>query len=400
MYDLVIIGAGWAGYNAALKARELNLKVTLVEKTQIGGVCLNLGCIPTKALIHCAKIFSLAKKAKDFGVEVTNPSLNFAKAQERKDKIVEHLRKGMLSTMEGIDFLTAEASLVSPCELRIDGRIIKTKSILLATGSGPQELDDLKFDGRRVLSSNELLSIKEIPSSLLVIGGGAIGCEFANLFAELGSKVTLVEKMPQLIPAEDSEIAKKLEGVLRKKGVDVKTGTDHSEIKKDDYGLILVSVGRSANSKIPGLTALGVKLEKGAILTDGSLKTNIDNIYAAGDCRGGIMLAHFAGYQGKIVVENIVKGKTGIRRIDDLVVPNCIYTDPEIASVGVSQDKAVNSGIDIEVNKFDFQSSGSARILGETQGFLKIISDKKSGVIIGASMIGPKATEVIGILTL
>ena len=399
MYDLVIIGAGWAGFNACIRAKELNLKVALAEKAEIGGVCLNLGCIPAKSLIQSARVFNLVKRSASFGIKSPNPEFDFVKIQERKDRIVEELRTGMKFMLKGVDLFNAEAKIISPREIDINGSVIKTKSILLATGSRPLELGQLKFDGKKVISSNEALSLKKIPSSLLIIGGGAIGCEFAGLFSGLGSQVTIMEKMPQLLPGEDSDIARKLEGAFRKRGVNVNTGIDNLKVTPDDFDLVLVSVGRSAQGDIPGLKEAGVKIEKGRIITDDYLKTNLDNIYAAGDCTANLMLAHFAGYQGRLAAENIAGGNPP-QKADPSNVPNCIFTDPEIASVGLNEERAAKEGVGVKINKFDFMGSGMARVLDECRGFLKIVSDKKNDVVLGASMIGPRATEVIGILTL
>ncbi len=399
MYDLIIIGAGWAGFNAALRAKKLGLKVALVEKSFIGGTCLNLGCIPTKTLIQSAKVFNLTKKSSDFGVDNLNPSINFLKIQERKDKLVEGLRSGMQFMLKGVDFFNAEAKVVSPQEIKLGESIIKTKFILIASGSRPTELSQLKFDGKKIVSSNEILALKEIPASLLIIGGGVIGCEFASLFSNLGTRVSIVEKMPQLLPGEDKEIAKKIENIFKKRGIKVDVNTDALASIRSIEGLILVSVGRSAQADSLGLQEIGVRLDKSKVVVDDYLKTSVDTIYAAGDCTANIMLAHFAGYQGRLAVDNIF-AKANSKKADSSSVPSCIFTDPEIAFVGLNEEKAAVEGRGININKFDFLGLGMARIIDETQGFLKIISDKDTGVVLGASIIGPKATETIGILTL
>lgn len=399
MYDFAVIGAGWAGFNAALKAKESGLKVCLIEKSKIGGTCLNLGCIPTKTLIQSAKIYSLAKKAQDFGLTPIEPRINFGRVQERKEKIVAQLASGMQFMLKGVDLVSGEAEIISAHELRVSGQLIKTKNTLIACGSKPTELSALKFDGKKVISSDEILNLKELPGSLLIVGGGVIGSEFASLFSALGVRVTLIEKMPQLLPSEDKEIAKKLENVFKKKGIKVSTNADATSQDLSAFDLVLVCVGRSPNTERLGLEKIGVNLERGKILVDDYLKTNIPNLYAAGDCTARVMLAHYAAYQGQIAAQNICHPETP-KTADNSTVPNCIFTDPEIASVGLNEEKALQLGLQIKMHKFDFLGSGMARIIDETEGFIKVISDKKSDELLGASIIGPKATELIAIFTL
>jgi len=399
MHDLAIIGAGWAGFNAALKAKQSGLKVVLVDKSLLGGTCLNLGCIPTKTLIQSAKVFNLAKKSSDFGINAGAPAVDFIKVQERKDKIIQQLRSGMQQMLNGIDYLAAEARLASACEIRVFGKTLQAKNILIATGSRPYELSQFKFDAKKILSSNEIISLKEIPASLLIIGGGVIGCEFASLFSAFGTKVTLAEKMPQLLPGEDQEIAKKIETIFKKRGIKVNTATDAGALNPDDFDCILVCVGRSPQTEGLGLDELGINLDKGRIVVDDYLKTNISNIYAAGDCTAKIMLAHFAAYQGVSAVFNLAHPDKA-EALNSRFIPRCIFTDPEIAAVGLSEAEALARGERVDIHRFDFMASGMARILGETEGFSKIISDNKTGVVLGAALIGPRSTELIGILTL
>jgi len=398
-YDLAIIGAGWAGFNAALKAAQLGLKVALIEKDKLGGTCLNRGCIPTKALIQSAKIYSLAKKSSKFGIQVDSPKINFVEMQARKEQIVGQLYNGMqfLLKNKNITFLSVEAKIISQEELSVGSERIKAKNILIATGSKPAELPNLKFDAKKIISSDEILNLKEIPKSLLIIGGGVIGCEFASLFSTLGTAVTIVELMPGLLPAEDKEIAKKLETIFKKKSIKVNTNTDAKTINLADYELTLLSIGRKPVIDNP--VGIGIKFEKNKIMVDDYLRTNIPNIFAAGDCVASIMLAHYASYQGELVAQNLANPNQ-MKKVDNAAIPNCIFTDPEVSSVGLSEEKARESGAEIKINKFDFQASGMARILDESEGFVKIISDKKTDIVLGASIIGPKATELIGILTL
>lgn len=398
MYDLAVIGSGWAGFNAGLRANELGLKVVLIDKGQIGGTCLNLGCIPTKALIQSAKVYSLSKKSHIFGIEIANPQINFSKIQERKNKLIQQLQSGMHFMLKGIDFINEQAKILSNEELKVGTQTIKAKFILIAIGSKPLELANLKFDGKKIISSNEILNLKEIPRSLLIIGGGVIGCEFASLFSILGSEVSIIEKMPQLLLGEDKEVAKKLETSFKKKGIKISTGTDAANIDIKNYDLVLLCIGRIPQTSDLGLDKLNIKLEKSAVVVDEYLRTNIYNIYAAGDCTGKLMLAHYANYQGRIAAENIASSDNP-KKANNINIPNCIFTDPEIASIGLSEEKAKGQGIEIRVSKFYFLGSAMAHILDETDGFIKILSDKKTDQIIGATIIGPRATELIGIVT-
>jgi len=396
-YDLVVIGAGWAGLNASWRARDLGLKVLLVEKDQIGGVCLNRGCIPTKTLIHSAKIYKLTQKSSLFGIEIPSVKINFLKIKKRKEEIIQKLRTALESSLRGIDFLNAQAEILSSHTLKINDKEITTRFILLATGSSPLELENLKFDGKKILSSDTLLNLEELPSSLLIIGGGVIGCEFASFFASLGCPVTIVEKLPQLLPGEDKEVARKLEVIFKKKGINVNTNTDATKIDLKAYPLVLLCIGRIPN--LEGLENLKIKIEKGKILVDDYLRTSIPNIYAAGDCTAKIMLAHFAAYQGRLAAENIFQ-QDNPKKLDITAIANCIFTDPEIARVGLTEEETKKFNLPIKIYRFDFLASGMSRILDETEGFIKIISHKDSQEILGASIIGPEATELIGIFTL
>jgi len=399
-YDLAVIGAGWAGFNAALKAKEAGLKVCLIEASDVGGTCLNRGCIPTKTLIQSARVFNLTKKSLNFGIELQGAArVNFSKIQERKDKIIAQLRSGMQFLLKGIDFVNADAYFESNHQIKAGDKFITAKFILLASGSKPLEIGNLKFDGKKILSSDDILNLKELPGSLLIIGGGVIGCEFANLFSAFGTQVTIAEKMPQLIPGLDIDAAKKLETTFKKRGVKILLNIDATSINFNDYALVLLCVGRKANVDNLGLDKIGVKLEKGKIVTDEYLKTSQDNIYAAGDSTGKLMLAHFAAYQGITAAHNIAF-RDKPKKADSFGVPSCIFTDPEVAFVGLSESEAKAKGIDIKINKFDFMASGMARIIDETEGFIKIISDNKTGIVLGACIIGPKATELISVLTL
>ncbi|MDD5465111.1 MAG: dihydrolipoyl dehydrogenase [Candidatus Omnitrophica bacterium] len=398
MYDLAVIGAGWAGFNAALKAKELGLKVCLIESGRIGGTCLNFGCIPTKALIVCAKIFQLAKKAPGFGVELDNPRFNFTKIQERKNKIVRELAQGMRGRLAGIDLIESVARISSPNEIKADGRLINSKFILISTGSHSVLLPGLKIDQEKIILSDQALALSEIPQSLLIIGGGVIGCEFASLFSILGSKVAIIEKMPFLLPGEDMDIARKIEVIFKKKGIQVTCGADIANFNLEDYSRILVCVGRTANTAGLGLENLGVELANNRIIVDDYLQSSVAGIYAAGDCASKIMLAHYAAYQGRAAVENMVSNNK--HKADNKIVPACIFTEPQIASVGLNEENALAAGLSVKVHKFDFRANAMARIIDEAEGFIKIISNRQTQEVIGASIIGPLASELISILSM
>ena len=396
MYDLAVIGAGWAGFNAALRAKELGLKTCLIEAAQIGGTCLNYGCIPTKTLIASAKIYSLAQKSSGFGVEVDNPRVNFAKIQEKKNKVVWDLAQGMQSKLQGIDFIKSAAKIISAQEIKVDDRLINAKFMLIATGSHSIQLPQLKFDREKIISSDEALALSEIPRSLLIVGGGVIGCEFASLFSILGSQVSIAEKMPYLLPGEDKEVARKIEVIFKKRGIEVSTSVDIATFDLENYSRVLVCVGRVPNLAGLGLEDLGIKLENNRIVVDDYLKTSIANIYAAGDCSAKVMLAHYASYQGRAAVENMVFGNK--HKADNFIVPACIFTEPQIASVGLNEENALAAGKPIKVHKFDFRASAMARIIDETTGFIKVISNQETQEIIGGCIIGPQASELIAAL--
>ena len=396
MYDLAIIGAGWAGFTAALKAKELGLDVCLIEKDRIGGTCLNYGCIPTKTLIQSAKVLWQSRKSNLFGVELYNPRINFGKVQERRNKIISLLVQGMQSRLKGVNFIKSTAEVLNPGEIKIEGRKINAKFILIASGSHAIGLSGLEFKNKRIISSNEALLLTEIPSSLLIIGGGFIGCEFASLFSIFGSQVTIAEKMPSLLPGQDKDISRKIEIIFNKRGIRVNVERDISDFNLSDYSHVLVCVGRAPSISGLGLEGLGVKLENNRIAVDEYLKSSVGNIYAAGDCAYKTMLAHYAAYKGAVAVENIVLNNP--YKADNLIVPVCIFTEPQVSSVGLNEQAAQGLGIDIQVHKFDFLASAMAQVLDETNGFIKVVNNRRNQEIVGACIIGPQACELISLL--
>ena len=395
-YDLAIIGSGPCGCVAAIRAAQLGLKTCIFEKDKIGGVCLNWGCIPTKALSASAIALYNIERASDFGINVKGFDLDFSKVYERKEAIVKKLSSGieMLLKARKIEIIREKAEIKSPTSIKTSNLEVETKNILIATGSIPFELLGLSFDHTNILSSTDILELKAIPKSLIIVGGGVIGCEFASIFRSFGSEITIIEAMPQLLPSEDEEIARKLEQIFKKRGIKVLTNTKIDKIDKGDKAFI--AVGRSPNSKGLGIEALGIECNKGWVKVDASLRTNIKNIYAAGDIKGGMLLAHVASREGIVAVEHMAGNS---QAIDYNAVPSCIFTNPEIASVGLNEKAAKNKGINVKARKFLFGAIGKSHVLGETEGFIKLVVDNSSDKILGAQIIGPHATELIAEIT-
>lgn len=411
-YDLAIIGSGPCGYVAGIRASQLGMKACILERDRVGGVCLNWGCIPTKALAASSEVFLNAERASEFGINITSYNIDFKKVQERKETIVKKLSQGieMLMKAKKLEIIREKAEIKDMGFIKAGDLEIETKNILIATGSIPFEIPSIPFDNTLILSSTDILSLKEIPKSIVMVGGGVIGCEFASIFNSFGSQVTIVEMMNQLLPNEDEEIARKIGEVFKKRGINVFTNTKVEKIEKKENSVTavlsngesvcaeksLISIGRSPNSKGLGLEALGIECNRGWVKVDESFRTNVDNIYAAGDIKGGMLLAHVASKEGISAVEGICGNKYPV---DYNVVPSCIFTHPEIASVGLNRLTAKNKGVDVKVRKFLFSSIGKSHVLGETDGFIKLVVDNSSDKILGSQIIGPHATELIAEIT-
>ncbi len=411
-FDLAIIGSGPCGYVAAIRAAQLGLKVCVFEKDRVGGVCLNRGCIPTKALSASSEALYSIKRAAEFGIDVKDYNVDFKKVYERKNNIVKKLTSGieMLMKARRISLVRENAQIKGNNRIVAGSAEIEAKDILIASGSVPFKLPGMPFDGQQILSSTDILKLQKIPKSITIVGGGVIGCEFASIFRTFGSEITIVEMMEQLLPAEDEEVARKIEQVFKKKGINIFTRKKVEKLEKKEDSVnavlsdgksisgekVLICVGRSPNSKGLGIEGMGMECDKGWIKTDKAFRTNIENIYAAGDVKGGILLAHVASREGIAAVEGMCGKKTSL---DYNVVPNCIFTHPEIASVGLTEKKAKAQGLDARSRKFLFSAIGKAYVLGETDGFIKLVVDNKSDKILGAQIIGPRATELIGELS-
>ena len=407
-YDLAIIGSGPGGYVAAIRAAQLGLKVCLFEKEKIGGVCLNWGCIPTKALSVSSSLYSSIQRADEFGIDVKDYNLNFSKVQERKEKIVKKLSSGieMLIKARKVDLVKQKAKIKDATHVGFGDEEVEAKSILIATGSLPFEIPGMPFDGTHILSSSHMLALESVPKNIVIVGGGVIGCEFASIFRSFGSEVSIVEMMDQLLPNEDTEIVRKISEIFKKRGIKIFTKTKVETIEKKRGGInvalsggtilradkALVCVGRIPNTNDIGLENVGIECNKGWIKVDKHFKTNVKNIYAAGDVIGGILLAHVASREATSAVENI-SGKEKVLNYN--AVPNCIFTQPEISSVGLNDKAAREQGLKTRTRKFLFSAIGKSHVLGETEGFIKLVVDDESDKILGAQLIGPRATELI-----
>jgi dihydrolipoamide dehydrogenase len=411
-YDLAIIGSGPGGYVAALYASRLKLKVCVVEKDLVGGTCLNRGCIPTKSLLHSASVFSAIKKSKAFGINVDKCSFDFGSMVSRKDDVVKRLRTGIETLFKGsgVELIRADARLSSPDTVSISGgQAVKAKKIIVATGSSVSGLHGIIIDEKGVLSSDGILNLQKVPGSLVVIGGGVIGCEFASLFNRLGTRVTIVEMTDKLIPGQSREASKKLETSLKKNGVDIILSSKVEAVeyagcmavrisgsRRVEADKVLVCVGRRPNTAGIGLEELGIVTDNGSIPVDGSLRTAVPDIYAIGDCVKGPMLAHRASYDGMLACDNMTGNE---RKADYSNIPSCIWTDPEIASVGLTEEAARAAYPEAKVAKFPYLGSGKAYLEGETEGFVKIVGTPR-GDLLGVEIFGRDACNLIGEATL
>jgi dihydrolipoamide dehydrogenase len=423
IYDVVIIGSGPAGYTAAIRAGQYGLKTALLEKdSYLGGTCLHVGCIPTKALLFNAELWDHLKDAAEFGIEgVDGRKLNWAAIQERKSKIVSKHAKGLeflmkknkVETVKGYGKLTGPAQNgIITVEVANDGKTsqLKAKNVLLATGSEARLLPGLEVDDR-ILTNIEILSLKEIPKSLIIVGAGAVGVEFASIYRSFGCEVTIVEMLPRLVPVEDEEISKELARVYRKRGINFHTGAKVEKIDKTKTGIavtisvdgkqqkieaekILIAVGRKPRTENVGLEKTKVKPERGFIQTDSWMQTAEPGVYAVGDIvLGSPQLAHVGAMEALVGVAKIA-GKP-CKPINPEHIPGATYCHPEIGSVGLTETRAREAGYNIKVGKFPFTANSRASIVGQHEGFIKIVSDADYGEILGVHIIGPQATELI-----
>ncbi|MFT4061912.1 MAG: dihydrolipoyl dehydrogenase [Edaphocola sp.] len=422
-YDVIVVGSGPGGYVAAIRASQLGFKTAIVERESLGGICLNWGCIPTKALLKSAQVFEYINHAQDYGIEVGESKVDFDKVIKRSRGVADKMSKGIQFLMKKnkIDVLNGFGKLNAKKELEItgtDGNVTthQAKHIVLATGARSRELPNLPIDGKKVIGYREAMVLPQQPKSLIVVGSGAIGVEFGYFYHSIGTKVTIVEFMPRIVPVEDEDVSKELEKSFKKKGIEVMTNSSVEKVDTSGNGVkatvktaagevvleadvLLSAAGVAANIENIGLETLGIATEKGKVTVDAYYKTNVEGIYAIGDIVPGQALAHVAMKEAVICIEAIAhkEGKFAHQpeALDYGNVPGCTYCTPEIASVGLTEKAAREKGLDIKVGKFPFSASGKASAAGASEGFVKVVLDAKYGEWLGAHLIGANVTEII-----
>lgn len=415
-FDVIVLGGGPGGYVAAIRAAQLHAKVALVESLEMGGTCLNRGCIPSKTLLANAQLAHKIREAKNYGIEVSEPKINFAHMIERKDQVVSKIRKSLTGLIESnqIVIFKGFGKFTDPHTIKVMGEDnieLQGKKIIIATGSEPRDIPSFPFDHEKILSSTSALALKKLPKSLAIIGGGYIGCEFASCFVDYGVEVHILEAMPSIIPLQGPDLSKSLTSIFEKKGIHIHTEVFVEGIDKTKEGvavklkdkppvyaeLALVAVGRSLNTHNIGLEKAGVFVEKGAIVVNERMQTSVPDIYAIGDVTGKWMLAHVASHQGITAANNAM----GVpHKMHYNAVPAVVFTNPEIATVGLLPHEAKEKGYDFKLSKYPFMALGKSQAALETEGFVQIVSENKTGRILGGQVIGHEASALIAQLTL
>lgn len=414
-YDLIVIGSGPGGYVAAIRASQLGLKTAIVERSELGGICLNWGCIPTKALLKSAQVFEYLKHAADYGIKVNGGEADFSAVVKRSRDVADGMSKGVQFLMKKnkIDVIKGLGKVKAGKKVEVDDSGKKTvydaKNIIIAVGARSRALPNLPQDGKKIIGYREAMALPKMPKSMVVVGSGAIGSEFAYFYATMGTKVTLVEFMPAIVPVEDEEVSKQLERSFKKIGIDVMTSSEVLSVdtKGDckvkiksakgeqivECEVVLSAVGIAANLENIGLEEVGIATDKGKIITNPYYQTNIPGYYAIGDCVAGQALAHVASAEGITCVEKIAGHNPEPLNYNN--IPGCTYTSPEIASVGYTEKQAKEKGYEVKIGKFPYSASGKASAAGAKDGFVKLIFDAKYGELLGAHMIGYNVTEMI-----
>jgi len=418
-YDLVVIGAGPGGYVAAIRAGQLGMKTAIIEREALGGVCLNWGCVPSKALLKNAEIVSYFHRAQEFGLKFDNFEPDYSVAVDRSRKVVDRntrgvaflLRKNKVDHIEGSGAVKGQGVV----EVLPEGRELNAKNIVIATGAHPRSIPPLPIDGEKVITSRESILQTELPSSIAIVGGGPIGVEFAYIYKMYGVDVTVVELLPRLIPNEDEEISQLLDRAFSRleinimtgsgvTGVDTSAGKAKLSVEKDgatqslEVDQVLVAIGVQANTEGIGLEAVGIETQNGLIQIDETMATNVPGIYAIGDATGKLALAHVASAQGVTAVEHIAGMDT--QPLDYVSMPRATYCQPQIASFGLTEAQAREQGYQVSIGSFNVQANGKALAMGETEGIVKLVVDEKYGELLGGHMIGPEVTELLGELSM
>jgi dihydrolipoamide dehydrogenase len=428
--DVTIIGAGPGGYVAAIRAAQLGLKTALVEKEHLGGVCLNWGCIPTKALLRNAEVVSLLGRGKEFGFTVEGFQADFGAAVDRSRKVAERLVKGVGALMRknGVDVIEGTGVLKSPTSVEVTlnpstslrasaggTRTVETQNVVVATGGCARAIPGIEIDGERILTYREAIVLRELPASAVIVGAGPIGMEFAHVWATYGAQITVVEMLDRALPLEDAEVSKEVERAFKRRKVKLLTSTRVQGIETTADGVkvaisseageqvleaerALIAIGVRPNSEGVGLEEIGVQVKRGTVAIDDAMRTNVPGVYAIGDVTGKLALAHVASAQGIVAVETIAGAETVT--LDYEMLPRCTYCQPQVASFGITEAQAAERGHQVEVGRFPFRANGKALGLGDYDGFVKIVADETSGEILGAHLVGPEVTELLPELVL
>ncbi len=418
-YDLVVIGSGPGGYVAAIRAGQLGLKTAIVEKEELGGVCLNWGCIPSKSLLKNAEILSYFNRADEFGLKMDNFHADYSVAIDRSRKVVDRNTKGVAFLLDKnkVDHIQGTAKIVGAGKVEVapDGNVIEAKNIIVATGARPRSIPPLPIDGEKVITSRESIVLSDLPESIVIVGGGAIGVEFAYIYKMYGVQVTIVEMLPRLVPNEDEDISAQLEQAFKRARIDFLTGAGVTAVDISGSGVIvtvdkdgtaqtlecdkvLVAIGIQPNVEDLGLESVGIATDRTGIIVDDKMATNVAGIYAIGDVNGKMPLAHVASAQAAVAVETIAGMET--QPLDYTYMPRATYCMPQIASFGLTEAQAREKGKEVNVGTFNVQANGKALAMGENSGLVKLVVDAKYGELLGGHMIGPEVTELLGELSM
>jgi dihydrolipoamide dehydrogenase len=413
-YDLLIIGAGPGGYVAAIRAAQLGLKTAVVEKEEVGGVCLNWGCIPSKALLFCAELANLFRRAPEFGIGYENLKLDLGVAVDRSREVAAKMVGGVTTLLDQnkVTVIKGTARLKSPTEVTIapEGNTVSAKNVIVASGGVSRSLPNVPVDGDRIITSREALELREAPRSIVIVGAGPVGIEFAYLYRSYGAEVTVLELLDRALPNEDADVSRALERAFKAQGIDVKTGAKVEDVRVGEGGVavsytagdkrqelqaerVLIGVGFGANTEGLGLDEVGVEMDRGWVKVDDYCETNLPGLYAIGDVTGRLLLAHVASHQGVTAVERIAGRNPP--PLDYVNMPRAVYCEPQVASLGLTEAQAREQGMSVRVGRFPLRANGKALAQGETEGFVKLVVDQDSRAIVGYHMFGHGATEMI-----